>query len=167
MGRVLSDWTVNGVLTLQSGLPFSVVCTAGYPTCDYNLDGYNYDRPSIQGPVKLVANNLTVQDYLNGIFLPGNGEFGTQFYAPTGVQEGNLGRNTFRGPGLADVDFSVERRFPLRENLTLDFIVQSFNAFNRVNLAGVDGSMTSGTFGKSTSVTGNPRTYQFVAKILF
>lgn len=165
LNRVFTNWTLNGVLTLQSGMPFSVVCTAGYPLCDYNLDGYNYDRPSIHGPVQLAGS--TVQDYLNGIFLPGNGQFGTQFYAPAGVKEGNLGRNTFRGPGLADVDFSLERRFPLYEKTKLDLTIESFNAFNRVNLAMPDGSMTDSTFGQSTSVAGNPRTYQAVAKILF
>ena len=167
MNRLLTNWTINGVVAIQSGMPFSVVCYAGYPTCDYNLDGYNYDRPSINGPVKLAASHLTVQNYLNGIFLPGGGQFGTQFYAPTGVQEGNLGRNTFRGPGLADVDFSLERRFPIYERTELDLTIESFNAFNRVNLGQVDGSMTDSTFGQSTSVAGNPRTYQVVAKILF
>lgn len=167
MSRALTNWTLNGVVTIQSGAPFSVVCTAGYPTCDYNLDGYNYDRPSIFGPVKFSSSHLTTQNYLNGIFLPGGGQFGTQFYAPAGVQEGNLGRNTFRGPGLADVDLSLERRFPLHERTTLDLIVESFNAFNRVNLGQADGSMTDSTFGQSTSVAGNPRTFQVVAKIEF
>lgn len=168
VGHVLNHWQLNGVVTLQSGLPFSVVCTAGYPTCDYNLDGYNYDRPSIQGPVKIVGNGSpSTSQYISGIFLPGNGQFGTQFFAPPPGQEGNLGRNTFTGPGVADVDFGINRSFVIHEPYRLEIGGQFFNLFNRVNLGQVDGSMTDATFGQSTGVAGNPRTIQLVAKFFF
>ncbi len=166
-GRVFNNWQLGTVTTLQSGLPFSVVCAAGFPNCDYNLDGYSPDRPSVTGPVKLAGGTPGEQQYLSGIFPPGSGQFGTQFFAPPKGQEGNLGRNTFRGPGLADVDFSFDRRFVIHENLNLEFGAQAFNLFNRVNLGNVDGGMTDTTFGQVTSVLGNPRTIQFVAKFLF
>ncbi len=168
LGHAFNRWQLNGVITLQSGLPFSVTCNAGYPTCDYNLDGYSPDRPSINGKVQLIGNgHPSTSQYISGIFLPGTGQFGTQFFAPPAGQEGNLGRNTFTGPGLADVDAGINRRLVIREPFALEIGGQFFNLFNRVNLNGPDGSMTDATFGQSTSVSGNPRTIQLVAKFLF
>ncbi|MBV9268980.1 MAG: hypothetical protein JO061_22610, partial [Acidobacteriaceae bacterium] len=90
-GRLLNRWQLNAVFTLQSGLPFSVTCSAGYPTCDYNLDGYNTDRPNVAGPIQIVGNGSpSTSQYISGIFLPGTGQFGTQFFAPPPGQEGDL-----------------------------------------------------------------------------
>jgi hypothetical protein len=167
-GRLLNRWQLNGVFTLQSGLPFSVTCSAGYPTCDYNLDGYNTDRPNVAGAIQIVGNGSpSTSQYISGIFLPGTGQFGTQFFAPPPGQEGDLGRNTFLGPSLINVDFGITRRFVIHEPFALELAGQAFNVLNRVNLSNPDGSMTDATFGQSTSVAGNPRTIQLVAKFLF
>jgi hypothetical protein len=175
LSRVFSHWKLSGVATLQSGMPFTATCNAGFSAgCDYNLDGYGNDRPNRVGSVQFASNYPSRHSYETGIFQPGSGQFGTQFYAPNGYgtpsyvpQEGNLGRNTFRGPGLADVDFGIGRNFPFAERYSLEFGGQAFNLFNRVNLGGPDGGMADPTFGMSTGILGNPRAFQFFAKVHF
>jgi hypothetical protein len=93
----------------------------------------------------------------------------SDFPAPPLGAEGNLGRNTFRGPGLAQIDLSILKNFPLaflHEGARLQFRAESYNLLNRVNLTGFDTDLTSGTFGRATS-TFTPRSFQFAARIEF
>jgi hypothetical protein len=43
------------------------------------------------------------------------------------------GFNSFRGPGVRDLDLSVARAFKLNERLGLKFRIESFNVFNHAN----------------------------------
>jgi len=59
-------------------------------------------------------------------------------------------------------------KLPLFEKGTiLQFRAESFNAFNRVNLGGFTGDISSVNFGKVTSITGSPRRYQFGLRLSF
>jgi hypothetical protein len=64
------------------------------------------------------------------------GEFILQYlnrdaFAPNALGTyGNLGRNTFRGPGYAGVDLGLHKRFPITEEVTAQFRFEMFNAFN-------------------------------------
>jgi hypothetical protein len=47
---------------------------------------------------------------------------------------GNLGRNTLRGPGLQEYDFSLFKNWALwRERMKLQFRAEAFNLFNKPN----------------------------------
>src|SRR5205814_5646263 len=48
---------------------------------------------------------------------------------------GNVGRNVLRGPAQNNVDFSIIKRFPIRESKNIEFHVEFFNLFNHVNFA--------------------------------
>src|SRR5208337_2755176 len=50
-------------------------------------------------------------------------------------QFGNAGRNTVRGPHFTGSDIYLSRRFPIREQISMRFDVQMFNAFNHPNFA--------------------------------
>jgi hypothetical protein len=51
---------------------------------------------------------------------------------------GNLGRNRFTSPNFFQWDLRVSRRIPLGERFKLDLIADSFNLFNRTNIAAVN-----------------------------
>jgi hypothetical protein len=63
---------------------------------------------------------------------------------------GTLGRNAFRGPGLANVDLALFKNVEITEAMRLQFRTEIFNAFNRVNLFIPVGNMGSPNFGRST-----------------
>ncbi len=161
LNHALGGWQLSGVTILQSGQPFSVYCSlpfqpvfgpagnvVGNTGCDYNADGFNYDYPNTPswGNSK---SGLSRSEYMNGLFQA------SEFPAPALGQEGNLGRDTFRGPGFANSDVSLLKNFNIpwfwREPAKLQFRADVFNVFNRVNLTQVDGDMGSPTFGRSTS----------------
>src|SRR5881296_2779730 len=81
---------------LQSGQPFRVFTNQAYPNGDYNADGLLYDFPNAPAFGATVPNSRS--DFMKGVFTKAD------FPAPPRGQEGNLGRNGFTGPGLANVN---------------------------------------------------------------
>ena len=164
VNKFLGGWQIGNISILQSGSPFSVYCSAGPPTCDWNADGLFYDRPNAPS----FGNSLSGLDrskYLAGLFTA------SDFPAPTGLAPGTLGRNTFIGPGFANTDFSVLKNtkipwFTGAEGAKLQFRAEFFNVFNRVNLSLPSGDMSSWAFGRSTG-TFPARNIQFGLRLSY
>ncbi len=184
MNKLLGGWELTNVTILQSGQPFSVICTANFAPvfdtggnvvgntgCDYNADGTNYDRPNTPafGNSK---SGLSRSDYLTGIFACGGTALCGSVFPSPGLQEGNLGRNTFHGPGFANTDFSVIKNLKIPwfiggEGANLQFRTEFFNVFNRVNLTQVGTNIANlSNFGKSTGAY-PARDIQFALRIAF
>jgi hypothetical protein len=85
---------------------------------------------------------------------------------------GNLGRNTFLGPGLWQTDLTLSKNFKLTERFNLKFDAAAFNAFNRTNFELATGGtannnkINSGPFGIAGGTLG-PRVMQFGLKLGF
>jgi Carboxypeptidase regulatory-like domain len=184
MNKLLGGWELTNVTILQSGPPFSVICTASFAPvfdgggnvvgntgCDYNADGNNYDRPNTPafGNSK---GGLSRSDYLTGMFACGGTSLCGSVFPSPGLQEGNLGRNTFHGPGFANTDFSVIKNLKIPwfiggEGANLQFRTEFFNVFNRVNLTQVGTNIANlSNFGKSTGAY-PARDIQFALRIAF
>jgi hypothetical protein len=162
---LVSGWSVNSILTMQSGFPFT-------PQLSYNPssngDTRNPVRPFINpdftGPVIL---GKPSQWFDPNAFLPPPPNSG--FY-------GNLGRNTLIGPGLATWDISGFKTTTLHERLALQFRAEIFNLVNRANFntpnlitftaSGIT-TKTSGTAGAITSTSTSSRQIQFGLKLIW
>ncbi len=155
------DWQISTIFTAQSGRPFSVWNGAA----DYNRDGGGgavgggfYDRPN--APTTNINTNFSRRDFLNGLFPA------SAFPAPTPGTNGNLGRNTFYGPGFMTLDISLVRQFSFSETRKLMLKLEAFNALNNVNLFLPNADLSLATFGKSTQAF-EPRTLQASVKFVF
>jgi hypothetical protein len=163
IGRTLtSGWELTSIAAIQSGTPFWVInnlpLTAGG---DYNADGVGYDVPD--APAANFTGSHSRSAYVNGLFTAAD------FPAPTAGTEGNLQRNTYRNPGLIQVDASVLKNNHIRwlgEQGTLQFRFDFLNVLNHVNLGSVDNFMGDTNFGKVTSALG-ARQLQLGARISF
>jgi len=121
----VSGWTVNSVVTLQGGFPFS-------PQLSYNPSNNGDTRnpvrpfanPAFSGPLILGKSDKWFNP--NAFLAPANTAANGGFY-------GNVGRNTLIGPGLATWDFSVLKDTRIRERLNLQFRAEIFNLLNRAN----------------------------------
>lgn len=51
---------------------------------------------------------------------------------------GGLGRNTYRGDRLVDLDARLSRRFRIRENVNLQVLAEAFNIFNSLSVTDVN-----------------------------
>ena len=158
---ITSGWMLSPVVVLQSGQPFTVYTTAAFPSGDFNGDGYNYDVPN--APSFGNTKSTSRSDFLKGVFPA------SAFPHPTTGTEGNLGRNTYNGPGLANTNLAAQRRFKLPflgEQGSFEVRGEILNLFNRVNLTTPSGNLASGVFGKSTNQN-LPRQIQVVGRIRF
>jgi hypothetical protein len=161
---VLGGWQLNSVVSLQSARPFTVRCTRTVTAgCDWNRDGDEHDRPNDPG---LPSSGYTRQQFVNGIFT-------TADFCPTGLAtcvpagtNGNLGRNTFRGPGFATVDLGLFKNIPFNQRAKVQLRWEIFNVLNRPNLFNPNSSLGTPTFGRSTRAFA-PREMQFALKLLF
>ena len=82
---------------------------------------------------------------------PGNKIFNkATFTTPPNGQQDDFGRNVLRGFGDTQIDFAVQRQFPLTEELRLNFSSEFVNIFNHPNLGAPSNNQTSPLFGLST-----------------
>lgn len=100
----------------------------------------------------------------------------TAFEFPEAGFYGNLGRNTLIGPGFANFDFSVFKNTAepaISEQFQIQFRVEFFNLFNRVNFGEVSERLFTsrggrrGSAGRISSTTTTSRQIQMGLKILF
>ena len=159
-----SGWTVNSIVTLQGGFPFS-------PQLSYNPSNNGDTRnpvrpfanPAFTGPVTLGKPNQWFNP--NAFLAPANTAANGGFY-------GNVGRDTLIGPGLATWDFSVLKDTRIRERLNLQFRAEIFNLLNRANFNLPNAvvftpSGVSPTAGVITSTSTTSRQIQFGLKLLW
>jgi hypothetical protein len=137
-GALLNGWWVSGILTLQTGTPFSVTTggtdrsrSLGAGNTPDLIPGRNNDN---------VVSGTTVG--CNG-FAAGQ-KLGTPdlYFDPCAFSPqpngtlGTVGRNIFTSPGLANLDFSFVKDTQLSflgEGGSLQFRAEMFNILNRAN----------------------------------
>ena len=153
--KVLGGWEMNPDFSIQSGFPFTVGCH-----CDYNGDGVRSDRPNTPS----FGNNMyfSHQQFENGFLTT----LKSAFTKPAPGTDGNLGRNTFRGPGIAQVDFSLFKKIPISERYSMQFRAEIFNLLNHANLSPPVANLASSSFGQVLSAA-DPREIQFGLKLFF
>ena len=145
--KVLGGWQVNGLITIQSGQPFTPYTSAFDP---YTNNSFN--RLNVVGdPNKNIPAGYA---YNAAAFTP-----------PAPGTFGNSGRNIVRGDGFRTTNLSLFRNFSLRESVKLQMRFEATNALNQVNYQGpvTDQSTQPGAF----VATAVPRTVQLGAKISF
>ena len=154
---LLSDWQVSGVVTLQSGRPFTVALLQEIDNSNTgraNLGfGYN-DRPNVVGDPGL--SDPTAEKWFDtaAFVFPAYGTFG------------NSGRNTVDGPGYQNVNLALMKRLPLGARSRLQLRLEAFNLFNHTNFNQPDNFLGSPTFGQILSAQ-SPRRIQLGAKVIF
>ena len=69
---------------------------------------------------------------------------------------------------LQQFTLGLYKNFPIRENKeSIQFRAEFFNAFNHVNLGGIDGTLEDPTFGDISSTANDSREIQFALKVYF
>jgi hypothetical protein len=180
-GRLLGGWGIGSILTLAQGVPFTVQNTANRSRSGSTGARFS-DRPDLvagatNNPTSGVSNGCT----FGTTSFPAGTRLGTpdNFFDPCSFAPqplgffGTLGRNTLTGPGVAQFDLLVNKRFQIQEGRDLQFRAEFFNLTNRPNFATpenlglFDNSGRLGAAGQITSTTTTSRQIQFVLKYTF
>jgi len=130
------DWRFATLASFRSGFPYTVygASPAGIVNGRANLVNPSAATLSTPGP--------------GGQYLLNPAAFAD---ATTGA--GNLGRNSFAGPGLFNIDLSLNRAFHVKwlgEAGRLNVRADAYNFLNHANLNNPDPEMSSSTFGLAT-----------------
>jgi hypothetical protein len=172
----LGGWSLNGVYTYGSGLPFAVA------------DGFNNsqndgistaDRPNVNPGFSNNPINGTTAGC--GGVIPAGQQLhtATMWFNPCAFSlsplgtYGNDGRATITMPGLNNVDFAIIKNTALTERFKLDFRAEFFNLFNTAHfglpaLTLFSSSRTYlGNAGSVTTTVSDNREIQFGLKLTF
>jgi hypothetical protein len=155
--RLLSGWQTAGIVTLQSGFPFTVNVTGDTANVGAGTGGI-FVRPNAVPGVSWQEPNG--QNTAAHFFNP------AAFSMPAPFTFGNVGRNTVIGPGVIDFDLTVGRPIRLSERFSLQLRGEFFNALNHPNYSVIGRIINSNTFAQALSQL-DPRELQFGAKVIF
>jgi len=159
--RFAGGWTVNSIVTLQGGFPFT-------PQLSYNPSNNGDTRNPVRPFLNPAFSGPVILGKPDGWFNP------AAFLAPPNNSGfyGNLGRDTLIGPGLATWDLSFLKDTRIREKLNIQFRAELFNLLNRANFNTPNAvvftpSGVSPTAGVITSTSTSARQVQFGLKLLW
>jgi hypothetical protein len=151
-GVLLNDWTLTGVLTLQSGMPIAVT----QATNNNAFAGFGTQRPNLGGNPTLPEDERSVSQWFNT----------SAFTTAPQFTIGTSSRNPVRGPGYRNLDLALMRRVPLAARQALEIRAEIFNVTNTPPLGPPNGVFGSAAFATITSA-GDPRVIQFAVKYVF
>ena len=152
LGAFINDWTLTGVLTLQSGIPVAIAQT----TNNNDFAGFGTQRPNLVGDPTLPSDERSVSRWFNT----------SAFVAAPQFTLGSSSRNPVRGPGYRNLDIAVMRRVSLPAGKALDVRAEIFNLTNTPPLQAPNTTVGAPAFGTITAA-GDPRVVQLAVKFLF
>jgi hypothetical protein len=156
-----AGWELGGILTLQTGQPFSVLTGQ-----DNSSTGLGNDRPNLAGDPN--SGPHTVQRWFN-----------TSAFQPNApLTFGNAGRNIVVGPGYREFDFSILKNSKIGERANVQFRAEFFNIVNHPSFALPSSILAAPNFGALFQTpdaaqnnvglgSGGPRLIQFALKLSF
>src|SRR6185503_13075550 len=145
LSALAEGWALSGLVTIQSGLPFSILDSAAgtlfgpatYFTTGSLAPGKTLEDAVLNGNVSSRVNQFfNTSVFVPAPFIPDGGLIDGKFpVSGGGTVFGNLGRNVLRGPGQRDVDMVLLKRTKLGQKASLVFRWEVFNVFNWTNFA--------------------------------
>lgn len=170
--EALGNWQISGVTRIANGLPINVIQPSGL-----SVAGDLVQTSSVAQRPNLVGNP----------YLPGHGKQYLNYAAfqqPAPGTFGNLGYDAIKGPLFNNWDATLQKNFPIHEDVGLEFRAEMFNVPNHLSpftIGGTLGTYASGTyqpnfspttgayqnsFGQVTGTT-DPRTMEFALRLHF
>ncbi|HLJ17456.1 MAG TPA: carboxypeptidase regulatory-like domain-containing protein [Bryobacteraceae bacterium] len=155
----LGGWQLGGIFTWQGGFPLSAYCTSGstYQNTDTPC------RADATGISPILGNAAPTEwfntaAFVNRLnFIPGVGPY----------TFGNSGRNVLIGPGMVELDASLQKSFFIAERTHLDFRAEFFNLPNHPILGQPGTTVGTPSYGVIGATNLPSREVQFALKLLF
>jgi hypothetical protein len=151
-----TGWGTEGIVTWQSGVPFTV--RSGL---DNSLSGVGLDTADQIGDPNLPSGRPLGQKLTEW--------FNTSAFRPNAIGTfGTTGINTLRGPRFTNLDFAITKSTHLFKEQNLMFRAEFFNIFNHPNFAVPNSSLSAGSlFGTINANVGTPRNIEFSLRYSF
>jgi hypothetical protein len=193
MDKIIGGWQVEGIITVMTGLPFTVTYSSTY----LNLNQGGTNTPLQVDP------NVKILYGINTVSNGGSAWFDTTAFAPppcqsstptaacpTGAadqingaaqQTGTVGRNSMIGPGFFNLNAALAKSTQFGDRLAMQLRLETVNTTNtpqfanpnascctsnNANFGAITGTLSSGS-GSVNAGTGAPRSVQLAVKFTF
>jgi hypothetical protein len=157
LGAALGGWQLSGVVKLSHGTPFTVIDTG---IGDITWDGFSESRPVILDP-SILGTSVRDPD------ASAQGLASAFRRALPGDYEQLVGRNTFYGDGVRNVDLGLIKSFYLPTNDRLLIRGEVYNVFNTIRWSFPNNDFANPIFGRITSQFNTARSVQIQARYIF
>ena len=167
---LVEGWQLSGISQWQTGNPLNVTTTSTFTGTSGVL------HPNLLVPVQYSKTRVsasTVQWFTPSVCTAPT-TAGCTFQIPT-TGFGNVSRNSLRGPGFADTDFSIEKNTAITERVKFQLRADAFDIFNHPSFGnpGTSAVVGSTSFGVISSTRfpvgdlGSSRQLQIIGKLIF
>jgi hypothetical protein len=136
---VLGGWQLDFVSIFRTGTPFTVTDS----NTTLNAAGSNQFGNCLSPPTQLGS----IYQWYDK----------SAFGHPTAGQFGTCGTNSLWGPGLVNVDSSLNRTFAVNERVTVKFSAEAFNIANTPHHSNPTASVSSGSFMQALGIANTGR----------
>ncbi|HUB30545.1 MAG TPA: TonB-dependent receptor [Terracidiphilus sp.] len=170
---LIGGFQLSTVLNWSGGLPF----TLNYNEASTNIPGDAPSYPSYAGSgrmktslTKYVANGTGTgsRSFYTAQTTNLLTDSGTGIFKNPGVDTiGNVGFDTYKGPGFFNTDLALSKAFTLYESLVFKFRMDAFNAFNHINPGNPGGNIESAGTISGEGAGGAPRQLEFSMRVQF
>jgi outer membrane receptor protein involved in Fe transport len=151
MRVLLRDWSWNGVITYQSGFPFSVTQAGNSQNTDAGPQRPDY----VPGQNPRLADPSPTRWFNTDAFRVANLKFG------------DVGRNILNQPAIKTWDVGLFKHFTIREGHRIQFRFEAFNLYNTPLFGPPNGTLGTPGFGQITATNNDNRQLQFGLKYMF
>ncbi len=164
VGTAFGGWEISGIITLQSGLPFSPA-TSNWDPAGLGIIAppLTVARPNVLCDPNTGAPHTFLQWYNTGCYQANPAATTIVANVP-----GNGSRGQINGPPTKRFDFSIFKNFRFGEgSKSLQLRGEVFNIFNHTNFRGLSSTNVTSTLAGVISTVRDPRTIQLGAKFVF
>jgi hypothetical protein len=149
LDAIIGGWETSGLVTLGSGLPYSV-------TFSSNLVGWRSNYANRVGDPSV--EDQSIKNWFNP----------AAFAKPDPYTYGNAAPYSLFGPGFSGWDMGLYKNFRIKELAKLQFRSEFFNTLNHPCFGNPASNISAtATVGKITWTTNTPRTIQFALRAEF
>src|SRR5262249_22684142 len=145
-----NHWQAGGNVTALSGAPFTVNIASDQA----NIGAGPAQRPNMSGDPNQAPR--APEQWFNT----------TVFSLPALYTFGNAPRNAVSGPGMQEVDLSLQKDLALTESMKFQFRAEAYNLLNHPNFNIPSRTAFTSNFGRISSAL-DSRQFQFALKLLF
>jgi len=172
---IIGGYQLSGVLNWSGGLPY----TLNYGEASTNIPGSAPTYPSavsgrhmqtsLKGFDPVAKHRVFYAQQIPGkLTNPADVAKGTGIFLNPGLDTiGNVGRNTYFGPGFFNTDLGISKAFTIYEKIVTKFRMDAFNAFNHINPGNPGGSVESEGDITGLALPNSTRQLEFSLRVQF
>ncbi len=137
MGSLLNGYMFSTLGSWRTGLPYTMRTMGSVPVSECSYQQYEQYGGVYNGGANCVASAVNSGGVITGAGVPIpaigaslNGSGGEDLIP-------QVGRNTFRYPGIVSLDVRAGKRTPITDRISLEFFAEAFNVLNHPNVTNI------------------------------